>query len=47
LTEVLGDKFAGTGVTDDYAAYDSIFTRHQLSRSSGTLVLINNKRAFR
>ena len=30
LTEVLGEKFAGTGVTDDYAAYDSIFTRHQL-----------------
>jgi hypothetical protein len=30
LSEVLGDKFAGTGVTDDYAAYDSIFTRHQL-----------------
>jgi len=30
LTEVLGEKFSGTGVTDDYAAYDSIFTRHQL-----------------
>ena len=30
LTEVLGEKFPGTGVTDDYAAYDSIFTRHQL-----------------
>src|SRR5215469_3433653 len=30
LTEVLGEKFQGTGVTDDYAAYDSIFTRHQL-----------------
>jgi hypothetical protein len=30
LTEVLGEKFAGTGVTDDYAAYDTIFTRHQL-----------------
>ena len=30
LSEVLGDQFAGTGVTDDYAAYDSIFTRHQL-----------------
>ena len=30
LTEVLGEKFEGTGVTDDYAAYDSIFTRHQL-----------------
>ena len=30
LTEVLGEKFQGTGVTDDYAAYDSIFARHQL-----------------
>jgi len=30
LTEVLGEKFGGTGVTDDYASYDSIFTRHQL-----------------
>ena len=30
VTEVLGEKFAGTGVTDDYATYDSIFTRHQL-----------------
>jgi hypothetical protein len=30
LSEVLGDHFQGTGVTDDYAAYDSIFTRHQL-----------------
>jgi hypothetical protein len=30
LSEVLGEKFQGTGVTDDYAAYDSIFTRHQL-----------------
>jgi len=30
LTEVLGEKFGGTGVTDDYAGYDSIFTRHQL-----------------
>ena len=30
LTEVLGEKFAGTGVTDDYAAYDTIFTHHQL-----------------
>jgi hypothetical protein len=30
LTGVLGEKFPGTGVTDNYAAYDSIFTRHQL-----------------
>jgi len=30
LGEVLGEKFGGIGVTDDYAAYDSIFTRHQL-----------------
>jgi hypothetical protein len=30
LSEVLGDNFQGTGVTDDYAAYDSIFSRHQL-----------------
>jgi hypothetical protein len=30
LTEVLGEKFRGTGVSDDYAAYDSIFTKHQL-----------------
>jgi hypothetical protein len=30
LTEVLGEKFSGTGVSDDYAAYDSIFTKHQL-----------------
>ena len=30
LTEVLGEKFGGTGVTDDYAGYDSIFTQHQL-----------------
>jgi regulator of replication initiation timing len=30
LMEVLGEKFGGTGVTDDYSAYDSIFTRHQL-----------------
>ena len=27
---VLGDSFAGIGVTDDYAAYKSLFTRHQL-----------------
>jgi hypothetical protein len=30
LTEVLGEKFGGTGVSDDYAAYDSIFSKHQL-----------------
>ena len=30
LTEVLGEKFAGTGVTDDYGAYDSAFSKHQL-----------------
>jgi hypothetical protein len=30
LHEVLGEKFGGIGVTDDYAAYDKIFTRHQL-----------------
>lgn len=30
LTEVLGEKFGGTGVTDDYAGYDSVFSRHQL-----------------
>jgi transposase len=27
---VLGDAFAGIGVTDDYAAYKSLFTQHQL-----------------
>jgi hypothetical protein len=27
---VLGDSFAGIGVTDDYAAYKGLFTRHQL-----------------
>jgi hypothetical protein len=27
---VLGEKFGGTGVTDDYAGYDSVFSRHQL-----------------
>jgi transposase len=27
---VLGESFAGIGVTDDYAAYKSLFTRHQL-----------------
>jgi hypothetical protein len=30
LTEVIGEKFSGIGVTDDYAAYDSVFTHHQL-----------------
>jgi hypothetical protein len=30
LDEVLGGQFAGTGVSDDYAAYDSAFTKHQL-----------------
>ncbi len=29
-TAVLGDSFAGIGVTDDYAAYKSLFTQHQL-----------------
>ena len=29
-TAVLGDVFAGIGVTDDYAAYKSLFTQHQL-----------------
>ena len=29
-TAVLGESFAGIGVTDDYAAYQSLFTRHQL-----------------
>ena len=29
-TEVLGDNFAGIGVTDDYAAYKSMFSQHQL-----------------
>jgi transposase len=27
---VLGDSFAGIGVTDDYAAYKDLFTQHQL-----------------
>lgn len=27
---VLGESFAGIGVTDDYAAYKSLFSRHQL-----------------
>lgn len=30
LTEVLGEKFDGTGVSDDYGAYDSVFSKHQL-----------------
>ena len=29
-TAVLGEDFAGIGVTDDYAAYKSMFTQHQL-----------------
>jgi transposase len=29
-TAVLGDDFAGIGVTDDYAAYKSMFSQHQL-----------------
>lgn len=29
-TAVLGDDFAGVGVTDDYAAYKSMFSQHQL-----------------
>lgn len=29
-TNILGENFAGTGVTDDYAAYKSMFTKHQL-----------------
>jgi len=30
LTEVLGERFAGIGVTDDYTAYQSAFAEHQL-----------------
>ena len=30
LEEVLGEKFGSTGVSDDYAGYDSIFSQHQL-----------------
>lgn len=30
LERILGKDFAGTGVSDDYAAYDSIFAEHQL-----------------
>jgi uncharacterized small protein (DUF1192 family) len=29
-TDVLGDSFGGIGVTDDYAAYQSLFSQHQL-----------------
>jgi transposase len=29
-TAVLGESYAGIGVTDDYAAYKSLFTQHQL-----------------
>lgn len=29
-TDILGEHFAGTGVTDDYAAYKSMFSQHQL-----------------
>jgi transposase len=29
-TAVLGDLFAGIGVTDDYAAYKNLFSQHQL-----------------
>ena len=30
LVDVLGEKFAGIGVTDDYSAYQSQFAEHQL-----------------
>jgi uncharacterized coiled-coil protein SlyX len=30
LTDVLGERFEGIGVTDDYSAYQSQFTEHQL-----------------
>jgi hypothetical protein len=30
LTEVLGERFDGIGVTDDYSAYQSQFSEHQL-----------------
>lgn len=30
LTELLGEQFEGIGVTDDYSAYQSQFTEHQL-----------------
>jgi hypothetical protein len=29
-TDILGENFAGIGVTDDYAAYKSMFSQHQL-----------------
>jgi len=29
-TDILGDSFAGIGVTDDYAAYKDMFSEHQL-----------------
>ncbi len=29
-TAVLGESFSGIGVTDDYAAYKNMFTKHQL-----------------
>jgi transposase len=29
-TAILGESFAGIGVTDDYAAYKGLFTQHQL-----------------
>jgi transposase len=29
-TDILGEDFAGIGVTDDYAAYKSMFSKHQL-----------------
>lgn len=29
-TDILGDSFAGIGVTDDYAAYKNMFSEHQL-----------------
>lgn len=29
-TDILGDRFAGIGVTDDYAAYKNMFSEHQL-----------------
>ena len=30
LERILGKDFSGTGISDDYAAYDSIFSEHQL-----------------
>jgi hypothetical protein len=30
VTAVLGESFAGIGVTDDYAAYKNLFSQHQL-----------------